>query len=75
MAGPHRCYCDLDITIAQPGTDHQIMVVQLVMTLTSVAVDMEPDCGSGENDDQKGEHKSRDNDTIAHVTHTWVTNI
>jgi len=51
------------------------MVVQLVMTLTSVAVDMEPDCGSGENDDQKGEHKSRDNDTIAHVTHTWVTNI
>ena len=36
---------------------------------------MEPDCGSGENDDQKGEHKSRDNDTIARVTHTWVTNI
>ena len=29
---------------------------------------MVPDCGSGENDGQKGEHKSRDNNSIVHVS-------
>ena len=36
---------------------------------------MVPDCGSGENDGQKGEHKSWDNNSIVHATHAWVTNI
>ena len=77
-AGPPRCFYGLGRTIAQPGTDHKIMVAPAwydLHFLTSVAVDMQPDCSSGENDGQKGEHKSGDNYSIAFVTYTWVTNI